>query len=260
VDTSGDDLVGMLLVEFSVAYGDDWFLAPIEAPVGHVIAIDSLVVTDSFGVRTRIRSSREVDGADSPWRMFDLGAEQPQDDVLLLPPSIGVRLEGPPVERVMLARDEMANMAWGIEERVDRGDGAPSERSGDLPIEDLRRRALASASGAELWWQLMTDVPASWFPLVPVGRLGERPTGLEMRHFRGDDGRLVDPAGRLLRELDDVMLFGEEVPRAGVTVERATQRARWLLGRTALWTGRHTRPGRGELRSGLRFDATDPPP
>jgi hypothetical protein len=259
VDTSGDDLVGMLLVEFSVAYGDDWFLAPIEAPVGHVIAIDSLVVTDSFGVRTRIRSSREVDGADSPWRMFDLGAERPEDDVLLLPPSIGVRLEGPPVERVVLARDEMANMAWGIEERIDRGDGAPSERSGDLPIEDLRRRALASGSGAELWWQLMTDVPASWFPLVPAGRPGERPTGLELRHFRGDDGKLVDPAGRLLRELDDVMLFGEEVPRAGVTVERATQRARWLLGRTALWTGRHTRPGRGELRSGLRFDATDPP-
>ena len=259
IDTSADDLVGMLLVEFSVAYGDDWFLAPIDAPVGHVIAIDSLVVTDSFGVRTRIRSSREVDGANSPWRMFDLGADRPQDDVLLLPPSIAARVEGPPVERVVMARDEMANMAWGIEERVDRGDGAPSERSGDLPVEDLRRRALAAASGAELWWQLMTDMPASWFPLVPVGRAGERPTGLELRHFRGDDGELVDPAGRVLRELDDVMLFGEEVPRAGVTVERATQRARWLLGRTALWTGRHARPGRGELRSGLRFDATDPP-
>ncbi len=257
VDTSADDLVGMLLVEFSVAYGDDWFLAPVEAPVGHVIAVDSLVVTDSFGVRTRIRSSREIDGAESRWRMFDLGAEQPKDDVLLLPPSIGVRVEGPPVERVVLARDEMANMAWGIEERVDRGDGAPHERSGDLPIEDLRRRALAGASGAELWWRLMTDVPASWFPLVPVGRPGERATGLELRHFRGDDGELVQPAGRVLPELDDVMLFGEELPRAGVTVERATQRARWLLGRTALWTGRHARPGRGELRSGLRFDAAD---
>ena len=260
VDTSADDLVGMLLVEFSVAYGDDWFLAPIDAPVGHVIAIESLVVTDSFGVRTRIRSSREIDGPDSPWRMFDLGAERPQDDVLLLPPSIAARVEGPPVERVVLARDEMANMAWGIEERVDRGDGAPSERSGDLPIDDLRRRGLAAASGAELWWRLMTDVPASWFPLVPVGRPGGRPTGLELRHFRGDDGELVDPAGRVLSELEDVMLFGEEVPRTGVTVERATQRARWLLGRTALWTGRHARPGRGELRSGLRFDAADPAP
>jgi hypothetical protein len=162
------------------------------------------------------------------------------------------------VERVVFARDEMANMAWGIEERVDRGDGAPSERSGDLPIEDVRRRDLAASSGAELWWRLMTDVPASWFPLVPTGRPGEQPTGLELRHFRGDDGELVDPAGRILRELDDVMLFGEEIPRAGVTVERATQRARWLLGRTALWTGRHARAGRGELRSGLRFDAADP--
>jgi len=259
VDTSADDLVGMLLVEFSVAYGDDWFLAPIDAPVGHVVSIDSLVVTDSFNVRTRIRSSRQVDGAQSRWRMFDLGAEQPEDDVLLLPPSIAARIEAPPVERVVLARDEMANVAWGIEERVDRGDGAPSERSADLPLDDQRRRALAAASGAELWWRLMTDVPASWFPLVPVGRPGERATGLELRHFRSDDGELVQPVGRVLLELDDVMLFGEEVPRAGVTVERGTQRARWLLGRTALWTGRHARPGRGELRSGLRFDAADPP-
>lgn len=259
VDTSADDLIGMLLVEFSVAYGDDWFLAPIDAPVGHVISIDSLVVTDSFGVRTRIRSSREVDGAASPWRMFDLGAERPEDDVLLLPPSIAVRVEAPSVERVVFARDEMANVAWGIEEVVDRGDGAPTERGTEPPLGDRRRRELAAASGAELWWRLMTDVPASWLPLVPVGRAGERPTGLELRRFRGDDGHLVDPAGHVLPELDDVMLFGEEIPRAGVTVERATQRARWLLGRTALWTGRHALSGRGELRSGLRFDAADLP-
>lgn len=259
IDTSADDLVAMLLVEFSVAYGDDWFLAPIDAPVGHVIAIDSLVVTDSFGVRTRIRSSREVDGADSPWRMFDLGADEPQDDVLLLPPSVATRLEGPPIECVVFARDEMANLAWAVEDRIDRGDGAPSERSSELPREDRRRAALAAASEAELWWRLMTDVPASWFPLVPAGRPGERPTGLELRHFRDDSGVLVDPEGSILPGLDDVMLFGEEIPRAGVTVERMTQRARWLLGRTALWTGRHARPGRGELRSGLRFDAGDPP-
>jgi hypothetical protein len=258
VDTSADDLIAMLLVEFSVGYGDDWFLAPVDAPVGHAIAIDSLVVRDSFGVRTRIRSSREVDGPGSPWRMFDLGAERPEEDVLLLPPSIAVRVEGAPIESVAFARDEMANMAWGIEERVDRGDGAPSERAGELPLGDRRRHELAAASEAELWWRLMTDVPTSWFPLVPTGREGERPTGLEMRHFRGDDGKLVDPLGRILPELDDVMLFGEEIPRAGVTVDRSTQRARWLLGRTALWTGRRARPGRGELRSGLRFDASDP--
>lgn len=258
VDTTADDLVAMLLVEFSVAYGDDWFLAPIDAPVGHVIAISSLVVTDSFGVRTRIRSAREVDGAASPWRMFDLGAQLPADDVLLLAPSVGASLQGPAVERVVLARDEMANLAWAIEERVDRGAGAGAERSTELPIEDRRRRALAAASGAELWWRLMTDVPASWLALAPVGRPGERPTGLALRRFRGDDGELVDPAGRLLGELGGLMLFGEEVPRAGVTVERASQRARWLLGRTALWSGRQALPGRGELRSGLRFDATDP--
>ncbi len=258
IDTSADDLVGMLLVEFGVAYGDDWFLAPIDAPIGHVLALRSLVVTDSFGVRTRIRSAREVDGPGSRWRMFDLGAQRPQDDVLLLAPSLGASLQAPAIERVVFARDEMANVAWAIEERVDRGDGAGSERGAELPPQHRRRRGLAEGSGAELWWQLTTDVPASWLALVPAGRPGERPTGLALRRFRDDDGRLVDPLGRILPELHDRMLFGEEVPRAGVTVQRATQRARWLLGTTSLWTGRQALPGRGDISSGLRFDAADP--
>jgi hypothetical protein len=153
--------LGLLLVEFAVAYGDDWFLAPIDVPVGSLVAIESLDVTDSFGVRTRLRSSRVVDGEASPWRMFDLGAELPADDVLILPPSVATFSDGPPVERVVFARDEMANLAWAIEERTDRGDGAPAERRTDLPLEDQRRQRLAEESGADLWWRLITDVPAS---------------------------------------------------------------------------------------------------
>jgi len=46
----------------------------------------------------------------------------------------------------------------------------------------------------------------------------------------------------------------EEVPRAGIFVERSWQRARWIDGRTFLWVGRRKTAGRGEGWSQLVFD------
>ena len=43
----------MLLVEFAVDYGNDWFVIPVELEVGSLYRTQSLIVTDSFGVRTR---------------------------------------------------------------------------------------------------------------------------------------------------------------------------------------------------------------
>ena len=49
----------------------------------------------------------------------------------------------------------------------------------------------------------------------------------------------------------------EEVPRAGRTVTRSFQRARWTNGSTFLWIGRSSPVGRGEGSSGLVFDQID---
>ena len=46
----------------------------------------------------------------------------------------------------------------------------------------------------------------------------------------------------------------EEIPRAGTTVGRSFQRARWLNGTTYLWIGRDRAAGKGEGWSNLRFD------
>ncbi len=46
----------------------------------------------------------------------------------------------------------------------------------------------------------------------------------------------------------------EEVPRAGVIVQRTWQRARWTSGETYLWLGRSKQAGRGEGASNLKFD------
>jgi hypothetical protein len=67
--------------------------------------------------------------------------------------------------------------------------------------------------------------------------------------------------GQLLKSLsieERLWLFEEEVPRAGVTVERIWKYARWYNGQILLWTARRKRIGRGEGSSGLRFDVILP--
>ena len=70
----------MLMIEFAVAYANDWFVIPIDLPVGSLCHISSLVVTDTFGVRSLIPSSTvapSIGGSPyaSAWRMYQLSTE-----------------------------------------------------------------------------------------------------------------------------------------------------------------------------------------
>ena len=49
-------------------------------------------------------------------------------------------------------------------------------------------------------------------------------------------------------------LQDNEVPRAGLVVERVAFRTRWIDGSTHLWLARRRRTGSGETASALRFD------
>ena len=49
------DLAQLLMIEYASSYGNDWFVVPLSLPVGSVTRIDSLVLTDTFGVRSLIR-------------------------------------------------------------------------------------------------------------------------------------------------------------------------------------------------------------
>jgi hypothetical protein len=52
----------------------------------------------------------------------------------------------------------------------------------------------------------------------------------------------------------------EELPRAGIIVQRALNRTRWLQGATFLWMGRFKETGTGEGSSNLQFDQISPIP
>ncbi|OKI45493.1 hypothetical protein [Micromonospora sp. CB01531] len=258
IEAAPEDLGRMLLAEFATVYGNDWYLLPVDLPVGSLTAVHSLVVIDTFGERTLVDRIR-----DPEWSMFELShhdagpGDERRADRLFLPPALGTSLEGEPVEEVLLTRDEQANLAWAIERFVEGVAGGRIDR-----FTQWQARRAAKAPDHEpspddpLAYRLMTEVPDHWIPLLPYELA---PGRIELR--RGavrrptPDGEMpVEPQGRLLLPGQPLSLHEEEVPREGATVTRSWQYARWTDGSSHLWLGRRKRPGRGESSSGLMFD------
>jgi len=267
VEAGPTDLVRMLLVEFALAYGNDWFVIPIELEAGSLCQTRSLVITDTFGVRTLIKPASELGAPHSTWRMFQQshlrgsGITQPASNLFFLPPSLLKSLESRPVEEVLFLRDEMANLAWGIERLVESATEQPLNRF-EAYLEQKRRSEQESPSQPTttpevLHYQLSTEVPDYWVPLLPV-RVGQ---GLRLQRgaVLNTQGvpQAVPALGRILQAGQQLALYEEEVPREGVRVTRNYQYTRWFDGSTHLWLGRRKAVGRGEGSSGLRFDVVE---
>ena len=268
MEAAADDLGRMLLIEFGLVYGNDFFYVPVELPIGSLCVTRSLVITDNFGERTLIKSASQADGATARWRMFTLSDDRLEaapattgDEMFLLPPALGPSLQGEELEDVLFLRDEMANMAWAVERKVEGPSGLPLDRHQALQEQNQRREqeqeaqdpGSTSPSTGGLEYQLASDVPDQWFPLFPV-KVGQRSIALRV----GDVPARPTSAKPLSRTLGDVgpgqLIPEEEVPRAGTRVTRAWQYARWIDGSTWAWVGRRRGTGRGEGSSGLRFD------
>ncbi|MGH9895852.1 MAG: hypothetical protein ACREA0_28475, partial [bacterium] len=170
VETDPEDLARLLLVEFALIYGNDWFVMPVELRVGSICRPRSLIVIDTFGQRKLIRSYTEVDGAGSPWRMFHVSP-----DFFFLPPSLPASLQSTPTEEVLLMRDETANMAWAVERIIESPAGRRLRRFEAFQEEQtLQRRerersgtAEQPADGLSLAYRLASNVPPHWMPLLP---------------------------------------------------------------------------------------------
>jgi hypothetical protein len=271
------DLAHLMLIEYASSYGNDWYVVPLGVQVGTVTRVDSLVVTDTFGVRSLLRPIGDP-GLPEPhfslWQSSDLHApgerlgelrdpSRPLDprvgapvrNRFFLPPLLGRSIDGAAVEDVLFMRDEMANIAWAIERVI------------ESPIERPTRRTEAPAGAGPApagdhvpRYLLASSVPEQWIPLLPV-QVREQANGpVVLRLRRGavlqpdGTGRLHVAAGQVLNVGPDLLLYDEEVPREGVRVTRARRMARWVDGTSWLWTGFRKQVGRGEGSSGLLFD------
>jgi hypothetical protein len=273
VDAAGYDLGRLLLLQFATLFGNDWFLVPLTLDAGTLTLLDHVIVTDVFGRHFAGRRAVEPE-----WNLFaqqptvsleDMGGGAPPaaDDphpaagALFLPPTLGPTIDSESLELVHLLRDEMANLAWGVERyyespvgvRVDRhaawlgGRTAPVDDGGG----DLPRYIVAS------------EVPDYWIPLAPQQLEDHRSIRLVVTPLAvptDDTFAPAKPLGRLLRADDNgpLWIYEEEVPRAGATVDCIWKYGRWHDGRSFLWKARRKRTGRGEGSSGLRFDVILP--
>jgi hypothetical protein len=236
------------------SYGNDAFSIPLRLPFGTFTTIASLHIVDTFG--TVVSVGPYVRNETSPGRgdafaLFVLAnADGSHRPGLLLPHTAGHRMVGPAVEEVKLLRDEMANLVWAVEGRIEGGDGVALSRS-----EEEARSAPPPpppTNDAALAYRLQTSVPPSWLPLVlqPLANHG----GQRMLRLEALSPSTEPPRGQLLPAVGSVV-HEEEVPREGVRLLREAVLCRWMDGSTHLWTHRRRTIGRGEGSSGLSFDA-----
>ena len=282
IKPSTTDISKLLLMDFGLVYGNDWFLIPHTVPVGSLVNIKGLTVKNNFGETTWIRSTEGEGIQDLPWSMFKLKSAHQNNTLFLAPAAIKVH-EGNPLEEIVLIRDEMSNMVWGIESVVPLYTGAGDKgNEAALRIRQYHEKMVHNNAipddisyAARISYLAMTDVPENWIPFIPVHvRHDSRETQLQrasmLRIIDGDPDALapikIKPQTSMLREgLDNLKNDGtpdplpyyiheEEVPRSGVRVMQSFQRTRWINGEVFVWLGMKKKTGRGEGSSGLKFD------
>ena len=269
------DLAQVILTEFATVYSNDWFMVPVPAETGTLSRVTLLEVHDIFGEVTEIRPAAVQDGGQRPWRFFELRGDpsvrQKVAPWVYVPRAVVGGEESRPVERVLFTRDEMANLAWGIEQIVETGAALPRDRAQHW---NRVRDAFAAYTGEEApeqppetdeddpaWvYRLLSTAPPHWVPFAPEVA-NNLPTGRLVRSRMGEwdllgaaREALAGARGQIMDPTAPMVLQEEEVLRGGTEASRRYQTARAPDGRLLLWTSNAKRPAGGDRSSGRETD------
>jgi hypothetical protein len=248
------------VMEFMLVFGNDWFYVPVPTDVGSLSSVTTLVVTDTFGVRTVIEPAD-----DATWSIFRLSGAAGRSSFIMMAPKCAAVLDGPALEDVYFLRDDMAAMSWAVQDAVQGPLDAPVdgtqlafEFAAAFPAPALPTQ---TPGGPTQTYTVEQIPPANWIPMVPVAA----PSGAQ--YFRR--GILVRPGygdvhatANLLEPSHPFFVADESIPREGAEVTRYFRRTRWSDGSTVTWLAHRNRPGLGPGWSGLTFDRVTqlPPP
>jgi hypothetical protein len=269
------DTAQFVLAEFALLFSNDWLVFPLESPVGSLIGIANLLVTDVFGDVSMIRETEQT----KDWGLFSMAGEQ--GPPLWVPPVATTLVQAPPKAEVLLVRDELANLAWGIENVVPDGlgggmDGLDASITLRRWLETLLRVDVVEdgepvettpAPVADRKYVLGTTVPENWIPFIPVrfndnGQMNLRRAALPRTIAERAPVR-IRPRTQLLRdglESSPVRFFDlneEEITMPGIVVREYWRQARWFDGRIFTWLAREKAYARPTRASGLRFDSVE---
>ncbi|MGC4070206.1 MAG: hypothetical protein QM784_37210 [Polyangiaceae bacterium] len=276
------DIIKLLVTDFMLIHGEDWFSLPYEMPVGTLARIDGVVVHDVFGTKTYVaRADQDVTQPGlNRWTMFSIadssGSTEGLSDYFVLPQSSGEAIQhGAVLEDVRFVRDEMANMAWAIERVTASPIGEPwrgAERDAQFdtvpgPV------TTSSTTDFPLRYQIESRVPINWIPLLGVQpdagnpsvvlqkSAMVRPVASIVDGTTAYENEPVPALGTILNPISASSIYQiaeEEIPRSGTLVQRVVYRSRWIDGSTHLWVQRRRRVGSGEAQSNLNFDQALP--
>ena len=296
-----------LMMQYATMYGNDWMLIPLDVTVGSYVTVKDILVIDTFGRESHIRERAGLDSKAATfgqrWEMYTnapAGIEQKPDSKdtsapgLFFPPSLQFTMEGPVEEEVQFLRDEMANMVWGVENKISDGCGstidcgmlaarvsdyidsvnesvAPAEKTTlsiteDGGLTNVKREGLT----ADYKYVLQNSVPLNWIPFLPQ-RIKDDPFKREIALRRGkmpvyvaahDDYLPARPLSSLLHVVPGdghvkekpLYINEEEIVAVGTKVLRNHQRTRWLNGKTFTWSGISKQISKMQGDSGLMFD------
>jgi hypothetical protein len=262
LDADHVDLAKLLVMEFALVYGNDWFSVPVPTPVGSLERVTTLVVTDTFGVRTLIRPSEQtqVNPGETPWSMFKLSGQGARSDFIAMAPTLGVVDDADALEEVLFLRDDMAAMAWAVEHQLQGDLDAPLDAyelylqrtAGAVPVAPA-----ATPGGPKIYYTLETSIPDNWIPMVPVeskqNELFLRRGTMKIANS-GGGFELLKAHALMLDPQHPFFVADRVVSRTGVQVDRYFRRTRSADGNTFVWMARKSEEGRGSGWSGLRFD------
>jgi hypothetical protein len=278
------ELAKLVMIDFAVVYGIDWFTVPLDIDAGNIVRVQSLVVRDVFGRDTTVNRADDPTLPAGPGRWSIFTPSQPGAGLAtfgVVPSGTSRTVQaGPVLEEVRFARDEQANFVWGIERVTLSPIGQPrpgNER--DAAVDAASPPPPASTdTTSPLHYQIESKVPVNWIPFLPVKLIPSNPK-IELEKAavaRPNPDAVTDPTKHVLlvpsiaKLLDPdkidkatqqvYRLPEEEVPRSGLRVQRLVHRSRWVDGSAHVWLTRRKLVGAGETQSGLRFDAALPTP
>ncbi|SJZ86850.1 hypothetical protein [Porphyromonas crevioricanis] len=285
-------LANSVIMQYTSMYSNDWLLTPLESETGTILDVKGIIVTDTFGDRIFINTTPEESDNHAPevefsdrWGLFrttKLHAYDTNDfsscKGLLFPPTILRSDMSDPLEEIEFLRDEMANMVWGVETKINDGCGGTMDGGGlsdtVLSVIDARKDPdidVGEEQDAEYYYLLQNRVPINWIPFLPMKIQGEL-RDIQLRRskmpiFFNGKYQPVRPSTELLacrysknadgsqsRKIIPFVINEEEILGYGTTLSLKTQRARWFFGDSFLWTGISRKISNYQANSGLMFD------
>jgi hypothetical protein len=240
----GTEVGRMLLSEFVLLWGHDWFVIPVDHPTGRLTTVRKLRVIDTFGVVADIAPVPPSGEFGLARHTAAPGAPAVATETGLWIPEHAPSLEGAPLERLDILLDEGSNMLWAVERRL----------TDELarPLEGLDARAPLSAAattpreeGRDFVYTPFDPPPPGWVPLIAADErleMGELLLGdLPVPHL---SGRLADSLG-----LHPLRLHAE-----GLSLIRRWEVTRRRDGALVAWISRRRLATPPAMTTALVFD------